>query len=88
MARGDDMVDFEKAAVACVIKEIRKEYGMSQEVLSGLSGIARSHLAMIETGAKQPNFETIWKIATALHLKPHELVIKIEEKALNYSNNK
>ena len=26
---------------------------------------ARSHLAMIENGDKQPNFETIWRLANA-----------------------
>lgn len=82
------MIEFDKLAVASVIKSIRKEHGISQEILSGLSGIARSHLAMIETGTKQPNFETIWKIANALNLKPHELVKKIEEKAIENTKKK
>ena len=82
------MIEFDKLAVASVIKGIRKDRKMSQEILSGLCGIARSHLAMIETGAKQPNFETIWKIANALNLKPHELIKKIEEKAIENENKK
>ena len=31
---------------------------------------------MIETGAKQANFETIWKIAQALDMRPSELAKK------------
>ena len=54
------------------------ERGMTQELLSGLAGIARTHLTMIENGTKQPNFETVWKIALALELKPSELVEEIE----------
>lgn len=52
---------------------------ISQEVLSGLAGIARSHLAMIESGKKQANFETIWKISSAFNVHPNELVRLIEE---------
>ncbi|MBR2055142.1 MAG: helix-turn-helix transcriptional regulator, partial [Clostridia bacterium] len=33
-----------------LISKLRKERGLSQEVLSGLAGISRSHLAMIENG--------------------------------------
>ncbi len=59
------------------------EKNMSQELLSGLAGIARTHLSMIETGRKQANFETIWRIALALDLRPSELVAKIEQACRN-----
>ena len=42
-------------------------------------GIARSHLAMIESGSKQANFETVWRIANAFDMAPHELVRLVEE---------
>ena len=61
------------------IRRLRKEKGLSQEVLSGLAGIARTHLTMIESGTKQANFSTICKIANALDMKPSELVRKMEE---------
>lgn len=72
------MIEFNRNAVGDVIKRIRKSKGQSQEVCSGLAGIARSHLAMIENHDKNPNFETIWKIAHAFGMKPHELVKEIE----------
>ena len=34
---------------------------------------------MIENGSKQANFETIWRIALALNMRPSELVGKIEQ---------
>lgn len=54
---------------------------MTRELLSGLAGIARTHLTMIENGTKQPIFETLWRIAIAMELRPNELVAAIEEQA-------
>lgn len=72
------MIEFDRFAIGRVIRRLRRERGLSQEVFSGLAGLARSHLAMIENGDKQPNFETIWRIANAFDLPPHELVRQIE----------
>ncbi len=75
------MVEFDRYAVGAVVKALRVKRKLSQEVLSGFAGIARSHLAMIESGTKQANFETIWKIANALDTPPHEIVFLIEKEA-------
>jgi transcriptional regulator with XRE-family HTH domain len=62
-----------------VIGRLREERGMTQEVLSGLAGIARSHLGMIECGRKSPNVETLWRIADALGLRLSRLIRLVEE---------
>lgn len=72
-------MQFDKGAVGQTIRNLRKEKRLSQDVLSGLAGIARSHLSMIENGSKQANFETIWRIALALNMRPSELVKRIEQ---------
>ena len=72
---------FDNNAVGRTIRKLRKEKGLSQEVLSGLAAIARTHLTMIESGTKQPNFETLWRLACALGLRPSELVRRIEEES-------
>ena len=72
-------MQFNAFVVGQTIRRLRKEKELSQDVLSGLAGIARTHLTMIENGAKQPNFETIWKIALALDLRPSEFVSIIEK---------
>jgi len=74
------MIEFDNHAVGTTIRKLRSERKLSQEVFSGFAGIARSHLSMIETGEKQANFETIWRIANALDMKPHQLIALIEEK--------
>lgn len=72
-------MQFDSEAVGKTILKMRKERKLSQEALSGLAGIARTHLTMIENGTKQANFETIWKLAIAFGILPHELVRRIEE---------
>lgn len=72
-------MQFDRLVIGQVIRRLRKDKGMTQELLSGFAGIARSHLAMIENGTKQPNFETLWRIAAALEMKPSELVAEIEQ---------
>ena len=65
--------------MAIVIRRLRKKRKLSQEVLSGLAGMERSHLGMVETGGRIPNMYTIWRIADALDMRPSELVVLIEE---------
>ena len=72
------MVQFNNSAVGRTIRKLRNKKSISQDVLSGLAGIARTHLTMIENGDKQANFETLWKIANALNMRPSELVAMIE----------
>lgn len=72
-------MQFDNVAIGETIRSLRKEKRVSQDVLSGLAGIARTHLTMIENGSKQANFETLWRIALALDIKPSELVARIEK---------
>lgn len=80
-----DCAQFDNFAVGKAIRDLRKEKGISQDVLSGFAGIARTHLTMIENGTKQANFETLWKIALALDIRPSELVARIEEEIENHT---
>ena len=82
-----DCVQFDNFAVGKAIRDLRKEKGISQDVLSGFAGIARTHLTMIENGTKQANFETLWKIALALDIRPSELVARIEREIENGIKN-
>lgn len=75
-------MEFDKGAAGRTIRLLRRERGLSQEVLSGFAGIARTHLTMIENGTKQANFETIWRIALALDLRPSQLVEQNERECL------
>ena len=61
------------------IGKLRTQRGMSQEVLSGLAGLARSHLAEIENGRKSPTVETLWCIAGAFDMRLSDLIRMVEE---------
>ena len=62
-----------------VIQSRRKSKGMSQEVLSGLAGLDRTHFSKIERGLRSPTIDTLFRIAHALDISPHELISDIEE---------
>lgn len=80
--RGDYMFVpmLDSKIVGSVIAEFRKRKGVSQEVLSGLSDIGRTHLSAIERGERKPTLETLYRICIALDVKMSELVIEIENR--------
>ena len=66
--------------VGSVIQKVREQKGLSQEVVSGLADIGRTHLSAIERGERKPTLETFFRISDALNIKPSELIAKIEDK--------
>ena len=65
--------------VGCVIQRIREKKKRSQELVSGLAGIGRTHLSAIERGERKPTLETFFKIAYALDMQPSALMKAIED---------
>ena len=64
--------------VGDVIARFRSEKGITQEVLSGLSDIGRTHLSAIERGTRKPTLETLYRISNALDIPMSTIVIAIE----------
>ena len=62
-----------------IIQQYRNNKGLTQEQLSGLAALDRTHFSKIERGLRSPTIDTLFKIAYALDVKPHELVKAIEE---------
>jgi transcriptional regulator with XRE-family HTH domain len=62
-----------------VIARFRTTKGITQEVLSGLSDIGRTHLSAIERGERKPTLETLYKISNALDIPMSAIVIAIEQ---------
>ncbi len=69
--------------IGTVIQRFRNEKGMSQEILSGLAGLDRTHYSKIERGLRSPTIDTLFKIAQALDVPPHELIQEIEHRLNN-----
>lgn len=64
--------------VGQVIQRKREQKKLSQDVVSGLAGIGRTHLSAIERGERKPTLETFFKIAEALNIRPSVLMEEIE----------
>lgn len=64
--------------VGKVIQSFREDRKLSQEVMSGLAGIGRTHLSAIERGERKPTLETFFRISEALCIKPSVLMAAIE----------
>lgn len=64
--------------VGQIIQRKREQKKLSQEVISGLAGIGRTHLSAIERGERKPTLETFFKIAEALNTRPSVLMAEIE----------
>ncbi len=65
--------------VGSVLSKYRRKRGVSQEVLSGLAAIERTHLSAIERGERKPTLETLYRISCALDVRMSETVAEIEE---------
>lgn len=66
--------------VGDVIRYLRKRKGISQDVLSGLADIGRTHLSMIERGRRTPTLETLFKICGAMELSVSDLLKMVEDR--------
>ena len=73
-------VYLDASLVGDVIAHFRKKKKMSQEVLSGLSDIGRTHLSAIERGERKPTLETLYRISCALDISMSEIVGEIEKR--------
>lgn len=62
------------------IAHCRKQKGLSQEILSGLADIGRTHLSAIERGERKPTLETLYRISLAMNISMSDIVREIEKR--------
>ncbi len=72
---------YNRKTFGVVISRLRVQKGLTQERMSGLAGIARSHLVALENGEKTVKLDTMWRIADALEIAPSELVRRMERES-------
>ena len=63
-----------------IIAQFRKKKGLSQEVLSGLASIGRTHLSAIERGERKPTLETLYRISCALDINMSDILKEVEKR--------
>ena len=65
-------------AFGLVLRRLRLERGMSQEILGFEAGLQRKHISNLELGEKQPTLTSVFKLAAALKIKPGKLVALVD----------
>lgn len=68
-----------EAAFGAVVREARKQRGISQEQLAFDSDLDRSFISQVECGHKQPSIVTIFQLAKALSTTPAKLLSDTEQ---------
>ncbi len=61
-----------------IVKRIREEHGLSQEVLADRADLNRSYVGEVERGTAMPSLGTVTKIARALNLSSSHLLARYE----------
>ena len=68
------------------IKKAREVLQQSQEALAFEAGIHRTYVSLIERGKKSPTLAVIVRLATALGIKPSELLRRVEVEFERFSS--
>ncbi|GHU25846.1 hypothetical protein AGMMS50256_01370 [Betaproteobacteria bacterium] len=61
-----------------VLRRIRKDKGLSQEVLAFESGLQRNFISLLELGERSPTLRSLFKIGAALAVSPANLLVLTE----------
>ena len=58
------------------VRQLRKDLGVSQEELAHMAKVHRTYMGSIERSEQNISIDNIEKIAKALGVKPHQLLMK------------
>jgi transcriptional regulator with XRE-family HTH domain len=72
-----DLMTSEKV-FGLTLRTLRLELNFSQADLAKASQIDRTFISLLERGIRQPSLTTIFKLASALKMKPSELIAAVE----------
>lgn len=68
------------------IVELRKKQGLTQSELAKVMGISRSALSLYEIEKREPDIETLSKLASLFNV-PVDYILGNEHKVIDYANN-
>lgn len=66
-------------SISKTLISLREEAGLSQEALAHKANLHRTFISQIERELKMPTILSIFKICSALDIKPSDFIKKIEE---------
>lgn len=65
--------------IGALIKQIRKDRGITLQTLAESSGLSVSYLSMLERGLSSPTISNLQKICQALHMTFTDLLLGLDE---------
>ena len=65
-----------------VLRELRKEQGLSQERLALEAGVERNYISLLELGKNSASLKMIFKLARVLGAQPSEILHQVEERMI------
>ncbi len=77
-----------EVAFGIVLRELRKQKGLSQEKLAHEAEIERNYVSLLERGQNSASIRIIFKLAAALGLPVVELMSKVEAVTLTKRHSK
>jgi transcriptional regulator with XRE-family HTH domain len=72
-----------QVAFGQVIREARRDAGLSQEALSLACGRHRTYVSLIERGRNAPSITTLWLLAGSLGVEPSLIIQRVEKLLAN-----
>ena len=69
-----------EAAFGIVLRELRKQRGLSQETLAHDAGMERNYISLLELGRNSASVKMIFKITPALGITVSEFMALVEAK--------
>jgi DNA-binding XRE family transcriptional regulator len=76
--RGKFLSDAIQIAFGRVLRRLRKDAGLTQEMLGLEADLQRKYISLLEHGEKQASISTIFKVASALNIKVSKLMALVE----------
>jgi transcriptional regulator with XRE-family HTH domain len=74
------LVDAIQIAFGHVVRQLRKKAYLTQEALALEAGLQRKYISSLELGEKQASLTTIFKLSTALKVRPGELLDLVQQR--------
>jgi transcriptional regulator with XRE-family HTH domain len=68
-----------EVAFGIVLRELRKQRELSQEVLAHESGLERNYISLLELGRNSASIKTLFKLSPVLGVPVSEFVRQVEE---------
>jgi transcriptional regulator with XRE-family HTH domain len=74
------IVEQEQISIAFgqVVRDLRRQKGLSQEELADLCGLHRNAIGLLERGERAPLVETVFALSRGLGIKTSTIIAKLE----------